>query len=192
LSADDVLPPKSVGDVELRHGYTLDQLRGLSVWTVLRSHHQGLADFDERLEVAWHAIIEHLYTSAEPPARPELIRAAWQAISHYVSQDEHFRRGTSHNRRDRDAPFTTGFMRYWHETGRPGAEERVTEYLALAQIWPRLRPAHRQLLAAMAEHEDYGKAAAALGKSRHTFATQIGQAPEPGGRVAVRTDCGAP
>jgi hypothetical protein len=176
VSADDVLPPRTADDVELRHGYTLDQLRGLSIWTVLHSHQQGFADFDERLEVAWHAIIEHLYTSGQQPARPELIRAAWQAISHHVRQDEHFRRGTSHNRRDRDAPFTTGFMRYWHETDRAGPEERTTERLALAHIWPQLRPAHRELLAAMARHEDYGKAAAALGKSRHTFATQIGHA----------------
>jgi hypothetical protein len=47
-----------------------------------------------------------------------------------------------------------GFMRYWHDTGSASPEERVTEYLALAQIWPRLRPKDRELLAAMAEHED--------------------------------------
>jgi hypothetical protein len=68
-------------------------------------------------------------------------------------------------------------MRYWHDTGRAGPEERITERLALAQIWPRLRPKDRELLAAMAEHEDYGKAAAALGKTRHTYATEIGRAP---------------
>jgi hypothetical protein len=57
-----------------------------------------------------------------------------------------------------------------------GPEERATEYLALAQIWARLRPKDRELLAAMAEHEDYAKAAAALGKPRHTYATEIGRA----------------
>jgi hypothetical protein len=162
--------------MELRHGYTLDKIRGLSIWTVMHQCHHGLADFDERLEVAWHAIIEHLYTSDQPPALPELIRVAWQAIAQYVGKDEHFRRGTSHDNRDRDAPFTTGFIRYWHDTGRAGLEERVTERLALAQIWTRLRPAQRELLATMAEHEDYSKAAAALGKTRHTFTTQIGHA----------------
>jgi hypothetical protein len=95
---------------------------------------------------------------------------------HRVGQDEHFCRRTSHNRRDRDAPFTTGFMRYWHDTGHASPEERATERLALAQIWARLRPAQRDLLAAMAEHEDYAKAAAALGKTWHTFATQISHA----------------
>jgi hypothetical protein len=39
---------------------------GLSICTVLHCHHQGLADFGERPEVAWHAIVEHLYTSPQP------------------------------------------------------------------------------------------------------------------------------
>jgi hypothetical protein len=28
MSADDVLPPKTAHNIELRHGYTLDQVRG--------------------------------------------------------------------------------------------------------------------------------------------------------------------
>ncbi len=73
---------------------------------------------------------------------------------------------------------STGFMRYWLDSSQPvsGPEERAAEYLALVQIWTRLRPKDRELLAAMAEHEDYTKAAAALGKPRHTYATEIGRA----------------
>jgi len=178
MSADDVLPPKSAGDMELRHGYTLDQVRGLSIWTVLHDRFHAFADFDERLEVAWHAIIEHLYTCDQPPARPEVIKAAWRAIGQHTKRDEHFRRGYSNDERDRDASASTGFARYWLDSAQPasGPEERATEYLALGQIWARLRPAHRELLAAMAEHEDYGQAAAALGKSRHAYATEVGRA----------------
>jgi hypothetical protein len=58
----------------------------------------------------------------------------------------------------------------------PGPEERVVDRVAVAQIWPRLRPLHQQVPAALAAHEDYGRAAAALGKSRKTFTTQVGQA----------------
>jgi len=107
-----------------------------------------------------------------------VIKAAWRAIGQHVSKDQHFRRGYSHDDRDRDAPASTGFVRYWLDSGQPasGPEERATEYLALAQIWARLRPGHRELLAAMAEHEDYAKAAAALGKTRHAYATEIGRA----------------
>ncbi len=45
--------------------------------------------------------------------------------------------------------------------------------LSRAQIWPELRPGHRELLAALAEHEDYGLAAAATGRSRHSYATLL-------------------
>jgi hypothetical protein len=174
MSADDVLP-RPAHDVELRHGYTLDQVNGLSIWAVKRGRWHQYADFDERLEVAWHAMIEHIYTSPEPPEVADVVRAGWRAIGQHAGRDEQFRRGYSHNR---DAPVNGGFQRYWHSASQPasGPEERVTENLALAQIWARLRPDHRELLAALAEQDDYGKAAAALGKSRHTYATQVGRA----------------
>jgi hypothetical protein len=161
--------------VDLRHGYILDDVNGLSIWAVLHDRYHPLADFDDRLEVAWHAMIEHIYTSVEPPLIPEVIRAGWRAIAHHVKTDEHFHRGYG---RDRDAVTNKGFDRYWLDTGQPasGPEERVTEYVALAQIWARLRPKDRELLAAMAEHEDYAQAAAALGKTRHAYATDIGKA----------------
>jgi hypothetical protein len=174
VSADDVLP-RPAHDVELRHGYTLEQVNGLSVWPVMRDRWHQFADFDERLEVAWHAMIEHIYASAERPEVADVVRAGWQAIGQHADRDEQSRRGYSHNR---DAPISTGFERYWHSASQPatGPEERVTDNLALAQIWARLRPDHRELLAALAEHEDYGKAAAALGKSRHAYATEVGRA----------------
>lgn len=52
----------------------------------------------------------------------------------------------------------------------------MAERVALEQIWPRLRPMHREVLAALAAHDDYGLAAASLGKSRKTFTTQISTA----------------
>jgi transposase len=52
----------------------------------------------------------------------------------------------------------------------------VTERLALAQIWPRLHPGHRQVLAALAATGDYGLAAASLGISRSWFISRLSQA----------------
>jgi hypothetical protein len=48
MSADDVLPPRTAHNVELRHGYTVDQVRGLSIWTVMHDPYHCFADFDER------------------------------------------------------------------------------------------------------------------------------------------------
>jgi hypothetical protein len=57
-----------------------------------------------------------------------------------------------------------------------GPEDRVIERIALAQIWPCLRPAHREALLALAAHGDYGLAARALGKPYSTFKADISRA----------------
>lgn len=48
--------------------------------------------------------------------------------------------------------------------------------MALAQIWPRLNPMHRTVLAALAAHNDHARAAAALGISRRLFTHRLSQA----------------
>jgi hypothetical protein len=71
-----------------------------------------------------------------------------------------------------------GFARYWFTFGRntTGPEERIVERIALAQIWDALPEQHRQLIAALAIHDDYGKAAASLGKVRGTYVSQLANA----------------
>jgi hypothetical protein len=70
----------------LRHGYTLSQVSALSVFAVKRQLWHQTTDFDERLEVAWAAIIEHLCTCDQPPAPREVIRVRWQAIGTQVDK----------------------------------------------------------------------------------------------------------
>lgn len=169
------LPASVPGDAELRHGYTLSQVAALSVYAVRRQlWHQG-ADFDERLEIAWHAIVEHIYASEQPPEARDVIRAGWKAIGDDVGRAQRFYGLDTH---DRYAGTTAGFERYWWFAARPapGPEDRVTERVALAQIWPRLRPAHRDVLAALAAHGDYGLAAESLGRSYKTFTFEVSQA----------------
>jgi hypothetical protein len=167
-------PP--AGDEELRHGYTVSQVRALSLAVVTRQTWYQSVDFDQRLEVAWHAIIEHIYTAGEPPAMPEVARAAEYAVSQDVQQMHRFYGRNTH---DRYAGTTTaGFERYWRTSASPspGPETAVTDRVALAQILPRLRPLNQQAIAALTEHDDYGLAAKALGISRHHFTTRISQA----------------
>jgi hypothetical protein len=167
--------PGPAAITELRHGYTLSQVTALSVFAVRRQLWHQAADFDERLEVAWHAIIEQIYSSEQPPLVRDVVRAGWQAIGDHARQDDRFYGRDSH---DRYASTTAGFERYWWTAARPtsGPEDRVTDRVALTQIWPRLRPLHRDVLAALAAHGDNGLAADALGKSRKTFTTELGQA----------------
>jgi hypothetical protein len=176
--------PLPGADAELRHGYTVAEISRLSVWAVRRERWHQVADFHDRLEVAWHAIIEHIYTAAEPPTERDVMYAGWRGIGEHVSSDYQFR---GHDRQDRYAGTVAGFERYWWTTARatPGPEERVTDRVALAQIWPLLRP----VLAAVAVHEDYGVAAAALGKARNTRPARCPQrrsAPRPPGVLDPR------
>jgi hypothetical protein len=166
---------RPAADTELRHGYTLSQVTSLSMFAVKRGLWHQAADFDERLEIAWHAIIDYLYTTPDVPEVRDVIRVGWQAIGDHVDRGHRFYGLNTH---DRYAGTHAGFERYWWTATRPtpGPEERVTDQVALAQIWPRLRPVYREVLAALAAHDDYGRAAAALGKSRATFTTQVGQA----------------
>jgi hypothetical protein len=167
-------PPS--GDEELRHGYTVSQVRALSLAVVTRQTWYQSVDFDQRLEVAWHAIIEHIYTASGPPAMPEVARAAEYAVSQDIQQMHRFYGRNTH---DRYAGTTTaGFERYWHTTAShsPSPETTVTDRVALAQILPRLHLLNQQAIAALTDHDDYGLAAEALGISRRHFTGRISQA----------------
>lgn len=176
MSWDDVLPRHRAHDVELRHGYTLDQVNAVSIWTVMHDRYCSFADNDERLEIAWHAIVEHLYTAAEAPARQDLVLSGWHAIREYVQKDARFRGYNSASAETRK-----GYVRYWDSADSAGPEERVTDYLALSQIWPHLKQSHRDLIMALAEHDDYGLAADATGEPRRDYANHLRYA-----RIAFR------
>jgi hypothetical protein len=173
MSADDVLPSRPAEDVELRYGYTLFQVNALSIWTVTHDRYTQTGHPDERLEVAWHAIIEHIYSAVERPEPGEVIKTGWRAVRNHIQQEKRFHGVDSRNP---DALSNKGFARYWSPAPDTPPDERITENVALAQILPRLLPQHRELLTALAVHEDYGLAAEALGQTRHTYATLIGHA----------------
>jgi hypothetical protein len=160
---------------ELRHGYTLANLNDLAVQAVRLGRFNRQVDFTVRVEIAWSAMAETLYAADEPPAAADLVRAAWAAISDDTDRTLRTHGWSTH---DRYAGVTNRFQQYWvglgHQSRSP--EEPIVERVALAQIWPRLRPSHRELLLAMAVHEDQGRAAQALGKSRQSFTTQLGEA----------------
>src|SRR5579859_759832 len=172
LPGERMLPRTLADDVQLRHGYTLAQVRSITLGLAKRqTWHKSttVVSFDQRLEVAWHAIIEHLYASDQPPTPGEMMRAADRAVNRDVQLAHQFH---GHKTHDRYAKTTTkGFELYWWHTAStaPSPENKVTERVALAQIWPRLHPDHQRVLAALAAHGDHGLAAASLGISRRLF-----------------------
>jgi hypothetical protein len=162
------------GAIELRHGYTLDDLRRLAGGVVKYSWSTH-GDQVERLEVAWSAIAEALYATETAPARRDLFQAGMDAMGRYDADDRHHH-GVASSGPHAYTGFASaaGFQAYWclamtshsHEDG-------VVDRVALAQIWPRLTEGQRRALLALAAFEDYGEAAQALGIQYQSFCTLV-------------------
>lgn len=162
--------------IPLRHGYTMRDLDRIAHIAISRRGQYAACDTDERYAAAWHAAVETLYTAEEPPARHDLIRAAWDAADAHTTrtgeQRGHARaRGETYTGRT-DMP---RWHAYWETVTRHAAspEEPVVERLALAQIWPQLTPGQQAALHALATHGDYQAAADALCCSRPAFYRQV-------------------
>ncbi len=164
------IPWRPLGDVELRHGYTLADANRLSVIAVRNAWGHQRADYDERLEIAWFAVIEHIYSAEERPEVSHLLRAATRAIHSQAHQEHRFRGLTG-----TDGGIRAGFECFWWSAAGHGAspEGRVTERIAVQQIWPLLRPRYQRVFAALAVYEDYRLAAGAVGKSYKGFVHEI-------------------
>lgn len=166
-------------DEELPHGFTIRRVNGLAVsvaWTRLRTaktigDRERLTDYAHAVRVA---LIERLYLIDDEPAYEDLLRQGQRAIRAYLDSEYRFR-GITRDKDTREYRINNGYLRFWRTSGAPtqSPEEPIVERLAMQQILETLRPSHRQVLEALAEYDDYGLAAKALGKSRKTFTTQI-------------------
>jgi hypothetical protein len=162
------------GATELRHGYTLDDLRRLAGGVVKHAWSQ-LGDQADRLEVVWSAIAEALYASETAPARRDLFQAGMDAMGRYDADDRHHHGIASsgpHAYAGRGS--SPAFQTYWclAMTAR-SPEDGVVERVALAQIWPRLTEGQRRALLALAAFDDYAAAAEALGIKYQSFHSLI-------------------
>lgn len=164
--------------IELRHGYTVADLHALARLAV---HTAGAmaSNWHERYDTAWSAIAEALYAAPHWPQRRELVRAGQLAI--YAEVDE-TRQAYGFYRRKTDGAVhgvasSPAFRTYWWDLcgARPSRspERRVIEVASLYQILPLLAQAEREALVALAVHDDYTAAAAALGKSSTAFKTLV-------------------
>jgi hypothetical protein len=156
---------------ELRFGYTLQRLDHL-VWIAI-TRRIAYADIDpeERYAAGWHAAVELLYTADEAPTTDELIYAAWSAADHDTA------RTAAHRGHGQDGEMPK-FWAYWNRetliTRSP--EGLVVDRLALAQIWLRLAPTHREALETLAALGGYRASADALGLSYQAFVLRIQRA----------------
>jgi hypothetical protein len=159
---------------DLRHGYTLADIHRIAGKATRTEWSQSASNYADRLDTAWHGVVEHLYTADDPPAERDLVWAGRSALQK-ETQKELSARGIS---RHYDYTEARNFGRYWDWFGRniPSHEDRVIERAALGQIWPHLRPVDQEALLALAAHDHYDTAAAALGKKYNSFAIAVRRA----------------
>jgi hypothetical protein len=165
------MPWRPLSDVPLRHGYTLADANRLTMVAARQAFGRPLAGVDDGLEIAWFAIVEHIYTAGERPGAADLLRSAARAMGRQAARDRQF--WGLH-----DYAIRPGFACYWLWTASHSAspEGRVTERVAVQQIWPLLLPRYQRAFTALAVYGDYQLAADALGKPYRAFVTDISRA----------------
>jgi hypothetical protein len=164
-------------DVPLRHGYTLAAVNELTLVAVRCELFYRSRSYAERIDLAWSAIVEHLYASEQPPSRRDLIHTGMTAISNWFVSEARTH-GVNPSQRGRTTEPGVNFERYWHVFAHPtpGPEERIVERLALTQVWHTLPSRVRGVFGALAVHDDYHHAAESLSKTPEQFYSQIAYA----------------
>lgn len=155
----------------IRWGYNLADLDRLS--RLATSGAVGGAVGLDAYQTAWDGLVDHLLNAQTRPDPADMLNAARHSLSRRARETEHH-----HGRHHRyDGQAAPRFMAYWDALSRRShsPEEKVVEKITLWQIWPTLTPGQREVLLALAVHEDYARAAQALGKNPRTFNVLISQ-----------------
>lgn len=149
-----------VHTLEVAHGYTMADLHAIAA-SACRADRSLASDAHTRYDVAWSAVAEALAAAEEPPLRAELVRVGWQAIYAEVREMRHL-----FGHRDKDGTNEVAssqrYRQYW--TLPPiHPDEGITERIAVGQAMTALTDTYRDAVVALAVHDDYQRAADALG-----------------------------
>jgi hypothetical protein len=155
------------------HGYTLADLDCMArqACTYDRSH---ASDADTRYQVAWSAIAEALIAAPHWPRRESLVQIGWQAIYREVREMQHTF-GCRGDTANRGVASTPRFVQYWYSPVY-AFEEDLIDRLALPVILATLTDSEREAVVALAVHDDYRVAAAALGLTPSAFTVRLSAA----------------
>lgn len=171
--APQVALPEDRSHLEVRHGYTLDDIDHCARIALVRCHGMFRLSRTDRYEIAYSAVTLALLEADEPPEPKDLAAAAQHAItSQYRADLRHHGQHETFEQATRKA-----FTVYWESASRARTpmEDRVLERIALTQIWPHLTPRQRQSIAALAAAGNQGAAAESLGLPRTAVNVYITQ-----------------
>ncbi|WP_239646206.1 hypothetical protein [Nocardiopsis valliformis] len=168
------LLPRPRADDVVGHGYTAFQVVRLAVWAARECRWVNGMDMVHRAETAWEAITEHLQLVTARPQETDLIAIGWKAM-----KAQHYQDLKAHGLGGKDkALVSRAFLRYWTSTSAPAHshEDLLVDRIALVQIWAALTPTHRQVLTALAEHDDRRRAERAVNMDTAAFTRTLGRA----------------
>jgi hypothetical protein len=135
-------------------------------------------DWWDRYELAWPAIVEHLYTADEPPKRGDLVRvgqlAIYDEVTSYRQRHGFFKHKTIGS--TAGAFSSPAFRTYWLDWIKDRTADHapsVVERECLPQILSTLTERQQTAIFTLAACDDYQTAAQAMGVSLGTFNSYI-------------------
>lgn len=163
----------SAGDIEIRHGYTLADLEGIAR-SACRADRSLASDAATRYTVALSAIGLALAEAEDPPRREELVRIGWQAIYDEVRGMRHLY-GFADKDGTRGVASSPRFVEFWWH-GTTSFEDALVERLSIPAVLATLTATERAAVLALALHDDYRTAAAALDLRYSTLTVRLSNA----------------
>lgn len=154
-----------------RHGYTPNDLYELAKHAVVTDHIRPSINWGERVDAAYCAMTEAVWSSVEPVSARELVFIGRAASSNVIAED--MRHHGVDKRAGRFGEERVNFARFWVDLPGDSTEDRIVNRTSLAQIWPLLKPNHQEALTALAVYGDYQRAADALGLRYYTFCARV-------------------
>lgn len=161
------------GDVEVRHGYTLADLEAIAR-AACRADRSLASDAHTRYSVALSAIGLALAEADDPPRREDLVRAGWQAIYDEVRGMRHLY-GFAEKDGTRGVASSPRFVEFWWH-GTTSFEDALVERLSAPAVLSTLTDSERAAVLALAGHDDYPAAAAALDLRYSTLTVRLSNA----------------
>lgn len=155
---------KETTGCELRWGYTIADIDRIARASVVADRVM-VGDITHRYDTAWSAIAEEIYAVEEYPEWQHLVRVGWNAIYREV-RDARRQRGysDSYDGSTCGNPDRPRFVQYWGPRCVPSHEDAVVERIGVRQMMAVLvNHPQREAIFALAAHDDYVAAAAALG-----------------------------
>lgn len=155
----------------LAYGYTMADVEGMA-WSATRLRPHRLIDSEEAYALAWHGVVEALYTADAEPKRYQLVGAGVDALTREVNL---LRSYHGLGQRQHAGDIAPGFIKYWVRRDKDDDfTERIVERLALPAILGTLTPQQYQAISTLAAFDgDMHAAAAAIGVTYSAFESRV-------------------